>query len=338
MRLMLIPFYLFVLFAMIASPAAAQESTAHETPGSKPTEAAERFRGLTAANIENLDNELRAGISNPLTVNVHELRTNKVPQIGAFQSWLRLAQSSSALSIDRSFSITIAGPAANPTNYIVGGLPFDGIPAIGALQVLGDTHCTGSIIAPHTILTAAHCVYGYDPTAMDIEFAIGPDARMPTKRYKVTGGVYNEHYDHGPGPSHLGINDVGLFYTDQGMAETPIPIPSNDIGVAIQNNALIFVGYGFTLPNMNDTLGRKGRVGMTIDPPPDGLQQTTFTFSHDGENICNGDSGGPALLYSNQGNSFQVAGISSWGDGACDRYGVDMRADYYTQWITQRER
>ncbi len=265
--------------------------------------------GFSANKIIEDKQQLQLSIQNPGALSLSEIQKRQVPQIQAFDSWLSL---SSAVGVNQFAHLRI-----------VGGDEFTGIPAIGAILRNSRMHCTGSVVAPQTVLTAAHCIQGYDVSSLT--FVTGPEALAPQNRYDVTATKPNENYVmHADGSTE---NDIGLLYLAKPFSGSLAPIPTTDIGGSLGNATLAFIGYGYTAGGNMGILGQKRRVDMSVAR----VNPTTFYYNVPGKNTCNGDSGGPALKFDT--TSYTLVGVTSYGDSFCQVDGFDTRVNAYRDWI-----
>ena len=74
------------------------------------------------------------------------------------------------ISLFTAMGSALAGPF-----YTVGGNTETGHPAAGALMYNGEQSCTGTLIAPKVVLTAAHCLVDFG-SALGHSFYLGNNA------------------------------------------------------------------------------------------------------------------------------------------------------------------
>jgi secreted trypsin-like serine protease len=207
--------------------------------------------------------------------------------------------------------------------------------------------CSGTLITPDVVLTAGHCLAkgGGAISPNDVRVYFGTGVSDPNG-VLVTASATIVH----PGYSSFSLhNDIALLRLSAPAPVAPIPnlpaslaFDSGDIGTTLD-----FVGFGYSDLAKTD-YGEKlhntiplGALGcpQSVYPacPPGVPTDTQFSYSQsDGNQVegpCNGDSGGPAFVGS--GGSTYVAGVTSYGDGPCDDYGVSTNVAAYEGWIAE---
>lgn len=203
---------------------------------------------------------------------------------------------------------------------IVGGQLTAEDPAVGALLYWGSPHCTGTLIAPRKVLTAAHCLDGV--SASHLRFVIGKDMN----NLQWVGRVEEAHM-HPDYNSATITNDIGYVILEEEPPVAPMPVLET-MDDTFKGEPLLFVGYGVEDGYTETGSGIKRSVWMPVKE----IYSKTFLYAESDKNTCFGDSGGPALYEDFQGQKW-VAGVTSYGDAFCTRYGVDTRVDVYLDFL-----
>jgi secreted trypsin-like serine protease len=263
--------------------------------------------------------------------------------IASFERWLNESAPSPSKTPELSPSQAYTRHAVDNASVVdigdkrvVGGKLSAEIDAIGAVLLLNESgvasmHCTGTLISPLVVLSAAHCVYDFDVRQM--LFAIGPDAHHAKRTIRFDKAIWPTNYS--PKSWEDDANDIAILYLATPVSDIEpvrLPSPAQDVESWLKvGPTMTFVGYGYDL----NTKGLKYRLGnkARVEIPVSSFSSRRFKYTTPGRNTCDGDSGGPAILIEKE--KVTVIGITSWGDTMCNKDGVDTRVDAYLPWLSQ---
>jgi secreted trypsin-like serine protease len=220
-------------------------------------------------------------------------------------------------------------PARAVAPQVVGGVPvtpgqfpFAASLAIGTSR--GLAACSGSLVAPSFVLTAAHCVTDADGSVVEpsaIEVAIG-DEPLSANGSSIAAVQVVRHPLWDP---YAIDDDWALVRLAHPSAATPVALAVAGSTVPAGTNATL-VGWGKT----SDASGLPDELQRAVLPVRDtatcvaayGLfdaatQLCAGVVGPTGPDGCSGDSGGP-LLVRTSGGGWQEVGVVSYGlDGGC---------------------
>lgn len=206
-----------------------------------------------------------------------------------------------------------------------------------------DPICTGTLIGEDWVLTAAHCVTssrGAAVSASSLGIYVGddPSVDLASHFYTVSRVIVHRSYS-----TRTMYNDIALLELTSPITEVdPIPyLPSalalsrSDIG-----SPLNFAGFGYDETwsygeklQVDQDLGGFGCAVAGCSGAGSSALQISYVQTG-GVGPCSGDSGGPAFI--ERSGDWYVAGITSYGDANCTRYGVSTRVDAFATWINRQ--
>jgi hypothetical protein len=245
---------------------------------------------------------------------------------------------SSSCFAEAGWRLLSAEPARNP-GLDAAGIPqiFDGVPtgdypAVAGVAVLLDggvvASCTGTLISPSVVITAAHCVAS-GPLAIATVFF--PGGGSTGVQYDVVQYAIEPEFS----PDVLAVADIALLLLESPVAGvTPMPLATKTPRPGTKST---IVGYG------QDETGRVGlkefgTIRLKKCPRmfnPAGLVRRQLSRSlcwrpkQRHQDTCHGDSGGPLLAKS------ALAGVTSGGYPDCP--GIlswDTNVVPFLPWIT----
>jgi secreted trypsin-like serine protease len=251
------------------------------------------------------------------------------------------------------------------------GVPSITRPYVVLLQFTGggkaapSSFCSGTLIAPRVVLTAAHCIpniyiaraYAYwgNDLASDIsqQYSIPapgqPSVWANVDSWQVHPDYLKNHFD----------ADIAVVYLDRQPPFDPLPIYRNRLDSSWTNQMATLVGWGANKALSQDIQETEGfgvkRTGKApiigtptladYQPTADEVPLLTSTVrSHNVRlnganpyaNLCSGDSGGPVII--NRYGQDYVGGVASRTGAWCENSSLYTRIDPYLSFLDEAYR
>jgi hypothetical protein len=207
-------------------------------------------------------------------------------------------------------------PSGDPArSAIAKGAPDSGDPAVVALIDGADaTWCSGALIGPHTVLTAAHCLADpFDPRQYRVFF--GSSLASGGVRAQITRASIH------PGFDRMTLkNDFGVVTIRPAAVPAPLLLDSRTPDASWVGQSFQTVGFGFTAPNGGDAGDKRSGTAKVAS-----VIEFEFATAAASPQACTFDSGGPALFMT--GGNTVIAGVASHGDAACADHTAYARID-----------
>lgn len=210
------------------------------------------------------------------------------------------------------------------------------------IHLEGSRECSAVLIAPQLLLTAAHCLEGYDPSVsmgaakQKMKLANGADSSdyqriRPQAVLMLSSEDFGAGIDSKQAGADLGIikvreNLLEKFNLNQDVLPRLIESQNELLEATDSNNSeLIGVGYGiYELGKWSDKTGEKRLLNFKIAEIGQNTIQTAST--ENGVGVCVGDSGGG--LFVNTNGRKTLVGILSGISKGVPCGSVNSRAFY----------
>jgi secreted trypsin-like serine protease len=219
---------------------------------------------------------------------------------------------------------------ASNKSAVVGGQTDDGDQGVVAIYIQmkdGEALCSGEIIAPTVVLTAAHCVAPSE-IGRDAKFLVYPGTDIHDAKKADWLDVADTAYDtkfSGQQPEHG--HDIGVVLLSKPTHIRPIPVNVDALAHQDIGQSIRIVGFGLDDPKHQGGAGVRRQTITTLSD----YDETLLQIGDEKRDICNGDSGGPALM-DFQGEE-RIVGISSFGPQSCNGSSYSTRVDAYGDFL-----
>ena len=192
------------------------------------------------------------------------------------------------------------------------------------------SRCTGSVIAPHWVVTAGHCTFG-NTMALSASQMTVYTGRLDLDQTATGQTLSVAEIIRHPGYSSdtLG-NDVALLHLQSATSAPPIRVATQDAVASYSSPAGVpnTAGWGWTTPGTTGTGSRTlNETYVPLRANADCVTALAAVGTFEPSNMvcagasgpatttCHGDSGGPLIVFA--GNVPVLWGITSWGDARC---------------------
>jgi hypothetical protein len=240
------------------------------------------------------------------------------------------------------FMIVAALLLASPAHAIVGGgAPSTEGVARSVVTIVGSrgNFCTGAVIAPRVVLTAAHCVQpGADYRL--VEYGGGQPTLQSIKSVVIHPGFRMEAMS-----AHRATADIALLQLEapaKGKVAATLGMPAIPVLVG---GRFTIAGIGVTVRGDGKSGGTTRVAGLVATGKPGTLQirlvDPVGQGTRDGLGACTGDSGAP--VFEDKPGGPVIIGVVSWstgpnGSAGCGGMTGVTPLTLYRDWIFQTAR
>jgi secreted trypsin-like serine protease len=250
-----------------------------------------------------------------------------------------------------------ASAAPGATASIVGGHPvtIEEFPSLVYIQAVEGKHgfsCTGTVVAPRIVLTAAHCVEDIEKGTITPAAAYALSTGVADPRMAGPDNIFHIVATHvfpgfDPGVLH---GDAAILVIDRPTGVPPLALAgAGDAALYAGGAEAQLTGWGLTKGNAKNPPANLRATTMLVQTSDTCRQkvkpyykpylpaaQVCLLAADRKSGGCFGDSGGPAIGRRPDGTPVQI-GVTSTGGPECSTKTptVQTRADFISGWVSE---
>ena len=249
-----------------------------------------------------------------------------------------------------------AGPTAQAS--IVGGRASSiaEFPFLSFIEAHEGKHgfaCTGSVVAPRVVLTAAHCVESLDHGGLTAasRYALATGITSPGEAqaediFRISEAHVFPGFD--PGTLH---GDAGILILDRPTNAPVLPLAGPDDAALYAGGATVqLAGWGLTRADAKEEPSGLRTTSMVVEAPSfckaktqgyyspfsPTAQMCTLDLPSRKSGGCFGDSGGPTIGRRADGSPVELGIISTGGESCSTRSpNIMTRTDLVASWVAE---
>jgi secreted trypsin-like serine protease len=198
---------------------------------------------------------------------------------------------------------------------IVGGTKDTADPANVMVAMIEAGACSGTVVSPHVVVTAGHCI---DPALIGsgtvVQVFLGDDNNDPSQWQNLAlWAALKERHLHPSYSKSSANNDLAVLVTKRALTIAPLPFNRSALSPSAVGAAVRLIGFGEIAPK-NPT-PTSSMVRYQTSTTLASIAAQTASTSDTQHTACDGDSGGAMLM--TLGGVETLIGVISRGSPGC---------------------